>query len=58
MKPPRSLANEIAHALMEDCEPCVRMMRLSLKDARTAIEVCESYMLVNGPQALVDAVTA
>lgn len=56
--PPRSLRNEIAHALMEDYDWTVVEMRKALEAAQIAVDTCSSFALVNGPDALVEAVGA
>ncbi|MDO8391020.1 MAG: hypothetical protein Q7V57_11065 [Actinomycetota bacterium] len=62
---PRSLRNEIAHALAERRWPAgftvgglsTLQLRHSLEDAQAAIETCSSYVLLFGPQALIDEVS-
>ena len=56
-KPPRSLRNEIAHALMDDTgvDWVFREMRYALELATMAVNCLSGYVLVNGPEALIEA---
>ena len=56
-KPPRSLRNEIAHALMEGYDWKVHEMRRALQAAQIAVDCIGGYVLVNGPEALIEAVS-
>ena len=53
--PKRTLRNEIARHLMEGYDWTPEQMRRALLDAAVAVEALRSYVLVFGPQALVEA---
>lgn len=52
--PKRSLRNEIARALMEAHDWRYDQMRYCLDDATVAVEALRNYVLVFGPEALIE----
>lgn len=53
--PNRTLRNEIARNLMEARDENLHQMRRALRDATVAVEALQSYVLVFGPDALIEA---